>query len=43
MPKKEEYVHFSCALFSLFVLCTFEDGSDTLSQNISKELPFYAT
>jgi hypothetical protein len=43
-PKKEEYViNFSCALFSLFDLRTFEDRGNRLSQNVGKELPFYAT
>ena len=34
--------NFHYALFSLFDLCTFEDGSDRLSQNFGKQLPFYA-
>jgi len=40
--KKNMSINISCALFSLFDLCTFEDGSDRLSQNFGKQLPFYA-
>jgi hypothetical protein len=37
VPKKEDSVNFSCAVLTL------EDGNDRLSQNVSKDLPFYAT
>jgi hypothetical protein len=43
VPKKEiVFVKFSCALFSLVDFLTYEDGSDRLSQNVSKELPLNA-
>ena len=44
VPKKKNVsINFSCAQFSLFDLCTFEDGTARLSQSVGKELSFYAT
>jgi len=34
-------INASRGLFSLFCLLTFEDGTDTLSQNTGKELTLY--
>jgi len=41
--KKNVSFNFSHTLFSLVPFLTFEDGGERLSQNISKELPLYAT
>jgi len=42
VPKKKIVsVNFSCAVFSLFDFLTLEDGTDRLSQNVLKDLPFY--
>jgi len=38
VPKKDVSVNFSCANFSHLDFLTLEDGTDKLSQNISKEL-----
>jgi hypothetical protein len=41
VPKNTVSIKISC-LFPLFDLLTFEDGTDRLSQNVSKELPLHA-
>jgi len=38
VPKNIVSITISC-LFPLFDLLTFEDGTDMLSRNVSKELP----
>jgi hypothetical protein len=41
-PKKQVVsVNFSSAVFCLVDMLTFKDGTNWLSHNISKELPFY--
>jgi len=35
-------VNFSCALFSLLLFMTFEEGAGRLSRNVGKELPLCA-
>jgi len=40
--KKILSVHFSLAVFSLLDFFTLEDGNNSLSQNVGKDLLFYA-
>jgi len=42
VPKKRLSVNVSHAVFCLFDLLTFEDGTDRLSWRVGKELPLYA-
>jgi len=39
--KKTASINFSCAVLSLLDILTLEAGTDRLSQNFGKELPFY--
>jgi len=42
VPKKKIVsVNFSCTVFSLLDFLTIEDGADSLSRNVVKDLPFY--
>jgi hypothetical protein len=42
VPKNIVSVSLSHGLFSHFDLLTFEDGTDTLPQNVGKELSLWA-
>ena len=41
VPKKKTVSYFSCALFSISDFLVLEDGTNTLSQNVSKELSLH--